>query len=241
MTSETNTLFENCASIAEICDLEFQIAVEAFRTEWPTDEAWRLVDPNTSREDALQSIRRALDRCILTGRVYADAVAASAGGAIRSMTDDQVSDVMDLGLAADMPELTSGQMSEGSVLAARKIVRLSFNERLAQIKMQMFTAAAAQIARERQGDLSRLVEVGRTLAELAMLEAPNGFDLSNDPERMIKLKVDMFSYLPELDWMDEVEAEDRVKFIFAAAEARLSEIRVSSTGYTQPSDQKHGH
>lgn len=241
MTDQPQNRPDNCSSVADLCERRLEITSEEFASRWPTEEAWNAVSPNLSKEEVLETIRRVADRCIQTGRAYADALAASAGGAIRSMTDAQVAEATDLGLMADMPELTSGQVAEGDARTIREVVRLAFNERLAEIKLQMLATVAGQIARERQGDLSRLVEVGRTLAELAMLEAPEGFDLFNDADMVARLKADMFSYVPELDWMDDAQAEDRMDFILAAAGERFAEIRASSTGYGQPNDQKRGH
>lgn len=240
MTNQPQNRLDNCASVADLCERKLEITSEEFAARWPTDEAWKAVSPDFTKEEVLETIRRVADRCMQTGRAYADALAASAGGSIRSMTDAQVAEATDLGLVADMPELTLGQVAEGDAQTIREVVRLAFNERLAEIKIQMLAAAAAQISRERQGDLSRLVQVGRTLAELAMLEAPEGFDILNDADMVARLKADMFSYLPELDWMDDAEAEDRMNFILAAAGERFAEIRASS-GSTQPTNQKREH
>ncbi len=241
MTDQPQNRLDNCSSVADLCERRLEITSEEFAGRWPTDEAWNAVSPNLTKADALDTIRRAMDRCIQTGRAYADALAASAGGAIRSMTDAQVAEATDLGLVAEMPELTSGQVAERDAQTIREVVRLAFNERLAEIKLQMLAAVAGQIARERKGDLSRLVEVGHTLVELAMLEATEGFDVFNGADMVARLKADIFSYLPELDWMDDAEAEDRMNFILAAAGERFAEIRASSAGYEQSNEQKRGH
>lgn len=226
MKEEMKRLFEDCASVAEACEIQIEATREAFAETWPSREQWASEMPYRSLDEAIADMRAAFDRCISFGRAYGDMLSQRPD--IASISDDEIYRVLAGLLSSDMPELESAHMPEETAHAARSIVRMALNERLTEIKLEAIARRAPTTLAGANSD-DPIGDAGRQLGEMQALRAPHRFDVFGDSKMVEAVKDEAADLLPELRQMSADAAESLLEFILGIAAGRLAEIRASYT------------